>query len=60
MSEAVENNVEITNSTANGVKEKSGAKTEDEVLVDTILAKLLTGRNAKPRTLINLELSLHI
>ena len=57
MSEAVENNVEITNSTANGVKEKSGAKTEDEVLVDTILAKLLTGRNAKPRTLINLELS---
>ena len=57
MSEAVENNVEITNSTANGVKEKSGAKTEDEVLVDTILAKLLTGRNAKPRTLINFELS---
>jgi|EP00944_MAST-04C_sp_MAST-4C-sp1_P013565 serine/threonine-protein phosphatase PP1 catalytic subunit len=57
MSKTVESNAESSNSPVTSTNEKSGIQGDDALLVEKILNKLLSATTAKPRTLIDFELS---
>ena len=57
MSETVENNAVGSNGQVTSSSEKSGLQGDDALLVDKVLNKLLSARTAKPRTLIDYDLS---
>ena len=57
MSKTVESNAESSNSPVTSTNEKSGLQGDDALLVEKILNKLLSATTAKPRTLINFDLS---
>ena len=57
MSETVENNAVGSTVQVTSSSEKSGIQGDDALLVDKILDKLLSARTAKPRTLIDFDLS---
>ena len=57
MSKTVESNAESSNSPVTSTNEKSGLQGDDALLVEKMLNKLLSAKTAKPRTLINFDLS---
>ena len=57
MSKTVESNAESSNSPVTSTNEKSGLQGDDALLVEKMLNKLLSATTAKPRTLINFDLS---